>query len=70
MSRVTEVMEDHVELTSAGEEKEEATQLNGSGAAIATISERLVEATSTAVSADAKISVSSKTLMATKQNNM
>lgn len=69
MSRVTEV-EDHVELTSAGEEKEEATHLNGSGAAIATVSQRLVEATSTAVSADAKIYVSSKTLVATKQNNM
>lgn len=59
MSRVTEVMEDHVQLTSAGEEKEEATKLNGSGAAIATISER-VEAVSTAASADAKISVCSK----------
>lgn len=45
-------MEDHVELTSAGEEKEEAAKLNGSGAAIATISVRL-EATSTAVYADA-----------------
>lgn len=52
-------MEDHVELTSAGEEKEEATQLNGSGATIATISER-PKATSTTVSADVEISVSSK----------
>lgn len=56
MSRVAEVMEDHVELSSAGERKEEVTQLNGSGAAIATISGRL-EATSIAVCADAKRSV-------------
>lgn len=36
MSSVTEV-EDHVEMTSGGEEKEEATQLNGSGTEISAI---------------------------------